>query len=95
MRKKKELEEKSPTIGMAEEISPARSLPITKMTADNRLDSALIREGVIYLKAKNDLSVYVINNLYQGAMELNYISKIPILIAFGVKSSSRCYITSN
>ena len=72
LRKKNELKKKSPVISIKEDISPAQDLFISKMKTNNRVDSAWTRERLIYFKAKNERSVHKINNLFQGAMDLNY-----------------------
>ena len=72
LRKKKLLYEQGSEVRIFEDISRPRVLFLNLMRQDNRIGSAYTKDGAIYYTMKDENRVYKIQNLYEGASDLNY-----------------------
>ena len=72
LRKKKILFENKSEIKVFEDVSRPRVLFINMMRQDSRINSVHTKDGVILYTMKNDNQVYKINNLLNGAYDLDY-----------------------
>ena len=72
LRKKKILFENKSEIKVFEDVSRPRVLFMNMMRQDSRINSVHTKDGVILYTMKNDNQVYKINNLLNGAYDLDY-----------------------
>ena len=72
LRKKKLLYDQGSEVRIFEDVSRPRVLFLNLMRRDNRISSAYTKDGAIYYTMKDENRVYKIQNLYEGASDLNY-----------------------